>query len=136
MRGRARTYVRVTAAVAIGLLASACSSHPQTPAQASASASASASAHAAQVASELKITPANGSRGVSPSAAITVTATKGKVTNVTVASRTGPVSGTLSAGGKSWHSTWTLAVSQTYTVTAARLVRGWLKISMIGMPTP
>ena len=114
MRGRARTYVSVTAAVAIGLLATACSSHPQTPAQASAS----ASAHAAQVASELKITPANGSRGVSPSAAITVTATKGKVTSVTVASRSGPVSGTLGAGGKSWHSTWTLAVSQTYTVTA------------------
>jgi len=118
VRGRARTYGSVTAAVAIGLLATACSSHPQTPAQASASASASASAHAAQVASELKITPANGSRGVSPSAAITVTATKGKVTNVTVASRSGPVSGTLGAGGKSWHSTWTLAVSQTYTVTA------------------
>ena len=118
MRGTARTYVSITAAVAIGLLASACSSHPQTPGQAYASASASARAHAAQVASELRITPGNGSRGVNPSAGITVTATKGKVTNVTVSSSGGRVSGTQSANGKTWHSTWTLRVSQSYTVTA------------------
>ncbi len=117
MRGTARIYAGIAAA-AIGLLASACSSQPQTPAQASASAWASASASAAQAAADLKITPANGSRGVSPSAGITVTATQGKVTNVTVSSRGGPVSGTLGAGDKSWHSIWTLGVSQSYTVTA------------------
>jgi lipoprotein-anchoring transpeptidase ErfK/SrfK len=115
------------AAAAIGLLTAACSGgHPQTPAQASASASAAsasasaaASAHAALLASELKITPANGSRGASPSAGITVTATKGKVTSVTVAAPGGgTVSGTLRDGGRVWHSTWTLGVSQRYTVTA------------------
>ena len=127
MRGTARIYASVVAAAAIGLLTAACSSgHPQTPAQASASASAAsasasaaASAHAALLASELKITPANGSRGASPSAGITVTATKGKVTNVTVAAPGGgTVSGTLRDGGRVWHSTWTLGVAQRYTVTA------------------
>ena len=118
MRGTARIYAGIAAA-AIGLLASGCSSgNPLTPAQASASASASARAHAAQVAAELKITPANGSRGVDPSSHITVTATQGKVTNVTVKTSGDPVSGTLRANGKSWQSTWTLNVAQSYTVTA------------------
>jgi len=124
VRGTARIYASVVAAVTIGLLTAACSSGPpQTPAQASASASASssaaASAHAALLASELKIAPANGSRGVNPSAGITVTATKGKVTNVTVAAPGGAtVSGALRDGGRVWHSTWALGVSQRYTVTA------------------
>jgi lipoprotein-anchoring transpeptidase ErfK/SrfK len=119
VRGTARIYVSAVAALAIGLLTAACSSgHPQTPAEASASASASASAHAAQLSTELKITPANGSRGVNPSRGITVTATKGKVTNVTVTTSGDPVTGTLSGGGKKWHSAWTLNASQTYTVTA------------------
>ena len=104
--------------MAVGLLASACSSHPQTPAQASASASASALASAAQAAADLKITPADGSRDVNPAAGITVTATKGKVTNVTVSSSGGPVAGTLRDGDRVWHSSWTLGVSQRYTVTA------------------
>jgi len=124
VRGTPRIYASVVTAAVIGLLTAACSSGPpQTPAQASASASASASAaasaHAALLASELTITPANGSRGVKPSAGITVTATKGRVTNVTVAAPGGgTVSGTLHDGGRVWHSTWTLAVSQRYTVTA------------------
>ena len=131
MRGTARIYASVVAAVVIGLLTAACSSAPpQTPAQASASAaaasaasaasaSAAARAHAALLASELKITPVNGSRSVDPSAGITVTATKGKVTNVTVAATGGgTVSGSVGDGGRVWHSTWALAVSQRYTVTA------------------
>ena len=70
------------------------------------------------MAAELKITPANGSRGVDPSSHITVTATQGKVTNVTVKTSGDPVSGTLRANGKSWQSTWTLSAAQSYTVTA------------------
>ena len=120
MRGRrARTCLSIAAVAAIGLLASACGGPPPTPAQARASASASAQASAARAASELKITPANGSHGVNPAAGITVSATQGKVTNVTVSSPGGPVAGTLRDGGRVWHSTWTLGVSQTYTVTAA-----------------
>ena len=119
MRGRrARTCVSIAAMAAIGLLAAACSGPPPTPAQLRASASASARASAALAASELKITPANESRGASPSAGITVSATRGKVTNVTVSSPGGPVTGTLRDGDRVWHSTSTLGVSQTYTVTA------------------
>ena len=119
MRGRrARTCVTIAAVAAIGLLASACGGPPPTPAQVRASASASARASAALAASELKITPANGSHGVIPSAGITVSATQGKVSNVAVSSPGGPVAGTLRDGGRVWHSTWTLGVSQTYTVTA------------------
>ncbi len=124
MRGTARRNAIIAAAVAVGLLATACGGHSQTPAQASASASASASVNAARLASELKITPADGSRGVDPAAGITVTATQGqvKVTGVTVSSpgggAGGQVPGTLAAGGQAWHSTWSLGVSQSYTVTA------------------
>jgi lipoprotein-anchoring transpeptidase ErfK/SrfK len=124
VRGTARILVST---VAIGLLTAACSSgHPQTPAQASASAaaasasaSASAAARAARLASELKISPANGRKGANPSAGITVTATSGHVTNVTVTSPGGTtVSGSLSNGGRTWRSTWSLGVSKSYTVTA------------------
>jgi lipoprotein-anchoring transpeptidase ErfK/SrfK len=121
---RARRYAGVTAAVAISLLATACSSggHAsapgQTKAQASAAAAASAKAHAAALAKDLKITPANGSHGVSPSAGISVTAVKGTVANVTVHTSGDAVSGSLSDGGKTWHSARNLNVSQSYTVTA------------------
>ena len=111
---RVRRYATIAAAAAIGLLATACSSgapsRAPSPAQAKAQASASAKARAATLAADLKITPSNGSRGVDPSAGISVTALKGKVTNVTVRTSGDAVSGRLSDGGKTWHSTrasWT-----------------------------
>ena len=120
---RARRYATIAAApvigVAIGLLATACSSgHAPSPGQAKAQASASAEAHAAQLAANLKITPSNGSHSVDPSAGISVTALAGKVTNVTVRTSGDAVSGSLSDGGKTWHSARQLDVSQSYTVTA------------------
>jgi len=119
---RVRRYAGVAAAVAISLLATACSggasSPGQTKAQASAAASASAKAHAAALARDLKITPANGSRGIEPSGGISVTAVKGKVTDVTVRTSGDAVSGSLSDDGKTWHSARNLNVSQSYTVTA------------------
>jgi lipoprotein-anchoring transpeptidase ErfK/SrfK len=119
VRGRrARTYVSVAAVAAFGLLATACGEHPQSAAQASSSASASASSHAAQAAADLKITPANGSHDADPASGITVTAAQGRVTGVTVSSAAGPVAGTLAGDSKTWHSTWSLGVSQSYTVTA------------------
>jgi len=119
---RARWYAGIAAAAAIGLLATACSSGSHStvsPAQSAARASASAMAHAAALAAMLAITPADGSHDAAPSDRITVTAVKGKVTNVTVRASGDPVSGRLAADGKSWHSTVTnLGVSQSYTVTA------------------
>jgi lipoprotein-anchoring transpeptidase ErfK/SrfK len=116
---RARVYVTAAAAI-VGLLASACSSqHAQTPAQASSSASAASASATASAASDLKITPANGSHGVDTSSPITVTATQGKVTSVTVNTSGDRVSGALSANGKAWKSSGTLNASATYTVTAS-----------------
>jgi lipoprotein-anchoring transpeptidase ErfK/SrfK len=70
------------------------------------------------------ITPANGSQDADPSAGITVTATSGTLKNVTVHSSGDAVSGTLSDGGKVWHSQWALDVSQAYTVTATAAASG------------
>jgi lipoprotein-anchoring transpeptidase ErfK/SrfK len=133
--GRRGRHLAVIAAAAIGLLATACGGHAQSPpspgqakAQASASAAA-AKARAAMLAAELKITPANGSHGVNPSGGISVTATKGKVTNVTVRTSGDPVSGQLGAGGNTWHSARTLNTSQTYTVTATGTGTGGSKIT-------
>ena len=116
----ARRYAALAAAAAISLLATACSSggHAPSPAQSTAQASASARAHAAALAKELRITPAQGSHNIDPSAGITVTALKGKVTNVTVRTSGDAVSGRLSGDGTTWHSTGNLDVSQSYTVTA------------------
>jgi lipoprotein-anchoring transpeptidase ErfK/SrfK len=64
------------------------------------------------------ITPGNGASGADPSQGITVTAAGGTLKNVAVTTAGDPVTGTYSAGHASWHSTWTLNVSQSYTVTA------------------
>jgi lipoprotein-anchoring transpeptidase ErfK/SrfK len=134
-----RYFATIAAAIAIGLLATACGGQSPSPGQAKALASASAAAaearaaaakaRAAMLAAELKITPANGSHDVDPSRGISVTAAKGKVTNVTVRTSGDPVSGDLSDGGKTWHSTWTLDASQSYTVTATGTGTGGSKIT-------
>jgi len=116
-----RHLATIAAAAVIGLLASACGGgHAQSPGpdQSKAQAAASASAHAAALAAALKITPSNGSHGISPSATITVTSPKGKVTQVTVHTSGDAVTGTTSDGGKTWHSSGNLNVSQNYTVSA------------------
>jgi lipoprotein-anchoring transpeptidase ErfK/SrfK len=81
-----------------------------------------ASGHGAKraqaAASHVTISPANGTANADPSAGITVRATSGTLRSVTVRTAGDPVPGTLSDGGKVWHSQWTLDVSQRYTVTA------------------
>ncbi len=64
------------------------------------------------------ITPGGGVKAADPAAGITVSAAGGTLKNVTVSTSGEPVSGTYSAGRTSWHSAWTLNVSQIYTVTA------------------
>ena len=63
------------------------------------------------------ITPGNGTHGADPSKGITVTASGGTLKNVSVRTAGDPVTGSYSAGNTSWHSTWALNVSQSYTVT-------------------
>ena len=118
-RGR---WLAVFGAVA-GLLLTACSVGGGQPAGAPHS-PAGHSPAAARPAAGPAITPANGSRNVSTSAAITVASASGPIRSVQVTAghRQVPVSGHLSttAGGKqaTWHSTWALHTSQRYTVTA------------------
>jgi lipoprotein-anchoring transpeptidase ErfK/SrfK len=63
------------------------------------------------------ITPGDGTHGADPSKGITVTASGGTLKNVSVRTAGDPVTGSYSAGNTSWHSTWALNVSQSYTVT-------------------
>ena len=117
LAGRIRAYAAIATAAGVGLLVAACAGGSGSSAGLSGpQASASASSVAA---SELKITPSNGTHDVNPADGITVTATQGKVLKVLVRSPAGgSVSGRLSDGGKVWHSQWTLGVAQTYTVIA------------------
>jgi lipoprotein-anchoring transpeptidase ErfK/SrfK len=116
----------------LALLLAACSSgssHGASPAKSTAKAVSRASIAAA----DISITPADGTKNADPSAGITVTAAKGTLTSVvahassTSASSTSAsltVPGSLSGGGKQWHSQWTLAIAQSYTVTASARVPG------------
>jgi lipoprotein-anchoring transpeptidase ErfK/SrfK len=129
---RVRRYAIIAGAAAISLLATACggsTAHAPSPGQSRAQASASAKAHAAMLAAEIKITPANGSRGVDPADGISVALPKGKVTNVTVNTSGDAVSGRLSDDGKTWRSLRTLDVSQSYTVTATGMDNAGNKIT-------
>ncbi|MFY9847349.1 MAG: Ig-like domain-containing protein, partial [Trebonia sp.] len=80
-------------------------------------ASASPSAKPTPAGPAVTITPGNGSRGADPSKGITVTASGGTLKNVSVHTAGDPVTGSYSAGNTSWHSTWALDVSQSYSVT-------------------
>jgi lipoprotein-anchoring transpeptidase ErfK/SrfK len=68
-------------------------------------------------ASQVSITPGNGSKNVNPGGGVTVTAKTGKIKNVTVTSGSSSVTGSLNATDTVWHSTWALAPSASYTVT-------------------
>jgi lipoprotein-anchoring transpeptidase ErfK/SrfK len=81
-------------------------------------AAASPSAKSPPAGPVVAITPGNGVSGANPSAGITVTAAGGTLTNVAVRTAGEQVTGTYAEGRTSWHSTWALQVSQSYTVTA------------------
>ncbi|MFI9840414.1 Ig-like domain-containing protein [Nonomuraea sp. NPDC051941] len=70
------------------------------------------------LAAKLSIIPANGTKKVPPDTGVSVKATDGKVTKLTVADAKGhEVRGTLGADG-TWHPTWPLRPSTAYTVSA------------------
>jgi lipoprotein-anchoring transpeptidase ErfK/SrfK len=115
----------ITALAALGIALAACTSGGTTaarPAGDTASASrgggnASATAPAKPPGPAVTITPASGANAADPSTGITVT-TNGTLKNVSVHTPGDPVTGSYSSGHTAWHSTWTLDVSQSYTVTA------------------
>ena len=118
---RLRRRVGAAAVMALALLTAACTGSGHGTSQVTPAANAktrAATPRAAVAVPEVKITPANGAAGADPSAGITVTATGGTLTNVTVRTSGDAVSGRLSPGGTVWRSQWALDVSQSYTVTA------------------
>ncbi len=115
-RRRLRRHAGAAAVMALALLTAACTGGGHSTTQVSPAANAKTKAAAAVP--EVKITPANGTADADPSAGITVTATRGTLKNVTVRTSGDTSSGSLSQGGKVWHSQWALDVSQAYTVTA------------------
>jgi lipoprotein-anchoring transpeptidase ErfK/SrfK len=148
--GRTNRRLLVIAAIALATLATACTS-------ATGSGSASPAGNASATAAPGKggspaatptpagpvvaVSPGNGAKAADPSAGVTVTATRGTLTSVTVTpaatapgslaadsgNPSGPVPGALSATGTQWHSTWALGVAQRYTVTTTAAYRGITK---------
>jgi lipoprotein-anchoring transpeptidase ErfK/SrfK len=136
MGGFGKRLAGLAAAAALALMAAGCtgggtSASPAatTAGQAShgsaspspAAASSSAAPSAAQ---DVTITPSDGSADADPSQGITVAASHGTLTSVRVQTSGSPVTGDYTAGKTSWHSTWALGVSQSYTVTATASVAG------------
>jgi lipoprotein-anchoring transpeptidase ErfK/SrfK len=127
--------IRVVSAVAAGALVAAlaaCTGSTTTiigQAGASGSAAAagghaSASARPSPAGPVVTITPGNGASAADPSKGITVTAAGGTLKSVGVSTAGAPVTGTYSADRSSWHSTWALDVSRSYTVTAVAATAG------------
>jgi lipoprotein-anchoring transpeptidase ErfK/SrfK len=113
---RRRRLAIAAVCAALGLLVTACAAG-NSAGSAAGGASSSASASPAS-GLHLEITPAAGSAHAGPGQGITVTAAHGKITNVAVRTSGNAVTGTLSAAGTVWKSTWALDVAQSYTVTA------------------
>jgi lipoprotein-anchoring transpeptidase ErfK/SrfK len=99
--------------VTVGLLAGACSGGPGR------AASHVRLSGAAANDVRLSITPASSRTDTRPDRGITVTAARGKITNVIVRTGGDPVTGTRNAARTVWHSRWALNVSRRYTVTAS-----------------
>jgi lipoprotein-anchoring transpeptidase ErfK/SrfK len=115
-QARRLTAVALTASAA--LLATACQG--STPAASKLNSTAVSSQSATTVAKYLRISPAPGSKDANPSAGIAVTAANGgKISSVSVKTAgASQVTGTLSANGASWHSSYALPTGQSYAVTA------------------
>src|ERR1700722_7384230 len=115
---RARRIAALALTAAAALLATACQG--STPVASKLNSTAVSSGPASTVAEYLHTSPASGSKNANPSGGITVTAVRGgKISAVSVkATSANQGTGTLSANGKSWHSTYALPTGQSYTVTA------------------
>jgi lipoprotein-anchoring transpeptidase ErfK/SrfK len=110
---------RVAAAAiggAVSLLIAGCQSGATAPGATSGTAGATTSPSAADM--RLSITPADGARHARTGKGITVTASGGTISSVAVQQAGVQVPGVLNAAKTRWRSTWALATSAHYTVTA------------------
>jgi lipoprotein-anchoring transpeptidase ErfK/SrfK len=115
---RTRRLGAIALTAVIAVLATAC--HGGAPVATRLNPAAVASKTGAAAARLLKISPAPGTKNADPANGLTVTAGSGaKVTAVTVkTSSAHAITGTLSASGTSWHSSYALPAGASYTVTA------------------
>jgi len=112
---------------ALSLVLAACSTgsgHSSAGSSSAAKNSAKPTPRATLAAAAISITPANGSKAADPAAGITVNARKGTLTSVVAHQSGSTVPGSMSQDSKSWHTQWTLATEQSYTVTASARVPG------------
>ncbi len=126
--------IRVISAIAAGALVAAVTactgstttnvSKTGTGGAAGSGAAASPSAKPSPAGPAVTITPGGGAGKADPAKGITVTASGGTLKSVAVRTGGDPVAGAYSADRSSWHSTWTLNVSQSYTVTATAATSG------------
>jgi lipoprotein-anchoring transpeptidase ErfK/SrfK len=106
------------------IIGQAAASGSAAPAGNAAASHAAASAKPSPAGPVVRITPGNGANAADPSKGITVTAAGGTLKSVGVSTAGAPVTGTYSADHSSWHSTWALDVSRSYTVTATAVTSG------------
>ncbi|HEX7992752.1 MAG TPA: Ig-like domain-containing protein [Streptosporangiaceae bacterium] len=115
-RSRRRRLAPIALLCAAGFVAAACSSSSGTGAS-----DTSGKNSPPPDTVQLSITPASGSSDADPAKGITVTATKGTIKSVNISGDdTGvrAVTGTFNSSKTVWHSSWTLPLFRTLTVTA------------------
>jgi len=103
----------------VSLFAAACTSAAGS--QAGGPAGAAAGAPSASPPAQVSITPANGTGNAKPNKGISVTATAGKITNVTVMRGHQEVGGVLATDATSWHTNWSLHTGAHYKVTVSAI---------------
>ena len=103
----------------VSLFVAACTSPAGS--KAAGQAGAAAGAPSASPAAQVTITPANGTGNAKPNKGISVTATTGKITNVTVTTGHQEVGGVLATDAKSWHTNWSLHTGAHYKVTVSAI---------------
>ncbi len=80
--------------------------------------------HRSEQVTKVTISPGQGAVDDRPDLGVAVSASGGRLTDVTVKDARGDeVAGYLGSGGMTWHSTWALASPQTYAVTATAIGR-------------
>ena len=115
---RSRPALSAACCLVAVVLAAGCSGGGTTSSKSGKHSGSGAAKTSASHQAQITITPASGARNVRPSAGITVTAQRGKITSVSVKAAGETVTGKMNAAGTSWHSNWTLAVDTHYTVAA------------------
>ncbi len=83
----------------------------------------------AQPSVQISITPTSGRTDTAPNRGITVKASGGRISTVTVHTRGDSVTGKLNSAGTVWHSAWALNVSQRYTVIATAVSSGGSQVT-------